>query len=115
MESERISESPVSSPDIDYYEECVVAEEDIISSVKLADRSPSVPGKNKNSGRIMKKSKFTCISCLDLKTFVMNWSVFHLFRQFFFFLDRCRNRPLTSKKSSSQLILKWYASNSKVC
>ena len=59
MDSERISESPVSSPDIDYYEECVVAEEDIVSSVKLADRSPSILGKNKNSGRVMKKtSKF---------------------------------------------------------
>lgn len=60
MESERLSESPVSSPDIEYYEECVVAEEDIVLSAKqnLSDRASPVSMKaSKRSGRVMKKSK----------------------------------------------------------
>lgn len=60
MESGRLSESPVSSPDIDYYEECVVAEEDIISSVKQTLSELSEPSSSKASkrlGRVVKKSK----------------------------------------------------------
>lgn len=53
------SESPMSSPDIDFYEECVVAEEDTsISPTKLADQlsTPAVPRVNKDTGRVTKKS-----------------------------------------------------------
>lgn len=63
MESERLSESPVSSPDVEYYEECVVAEEDIIASVKqtlseLSEQSSPVSNKaSKRLGRVVKKSE----------------------------------------------------------
>ncbi len=61
MESERNSESPVSSPDVDCYEECVVAEEDtaVSSPAKemISDRISPVPLRavTKRSGRVTKK------------------------------------------------------------
>lgn len=54
------SESPVSSPDVDFYEECVVTDEDVYVPPKHAINrvaSPSVLKANKESGRVSKKSK----------------------------------------------------------
>lgn len=70
MEPEQNSESPVSSPDIEYYEECVVAEEDIILPSKQMLADQSLPASNKPK-RIVKKSKLytVCFEC-----WMLNWS-----------------------------------------
>ena len=53
------SETPVSSPDVECYEECVVAEEDIYhpsANATLSDCISPIPRVNKDSGRVTKKS-----------------------------------------------------------
>ena len=55
------AESPISSPDVEFYEECVIAEDDAFMSRgkqgSSRTTSPSALKANKDSGRVSKKSR----------------------------------------------------------
>ncbi len=53
------ADSPVSSPEVECYEECVVAEEEVSAKKTPADRASPVPRVKKDSGRVTKKSEFS--------------------------------------------------------
>ena len=63
MQSRKMQvESPIPSPDVTCYEECVVAEEEVFISPSTdsntnPDLASPVPRTNKNLGRVTKKSE----------------------------------------------------------
>lgn len=54
-------DSPISSPDVNFYEECVVADEDAAyvppAKARRSSSSPELLKANKDSGRVSKKSE----------------------------------------------------------